>query len=153
MFHVEHKLMFHMEQIGQKTVKRKNNSRKTGDLGESLAVEYLQTWGYQILNRNYWQKWGELDIVARKEDTVHFIEVKTASYETKAALEKALAHGSWRPEEQVHQFKLHQIEKALETWLGEHKYDGKWQIDVMGMRIVPSESYCTVNLLKNIIID
>lgn len=126
------------------------NTKKMGDLGESLACEYLQNLGYKILNRNYWQKWGELDIVCKKKETVHFVEVKTVSYETKADLEWAVTHETWRPEEQVHKRKLHQIEKALETWLSENNWEGEWQIDVIGLRIVPRETYCTVNFLENI---
>lgn len=130
--------------------KPKKDTKKTGAVGEGLAVKYLQQQGYTILNTNYWKKWGELDIVTKKGDQVHFIEVKTVSYETKKDLEWAVTHETWRPEELVTHRKLRQIEKALETWISENKYPGEWQIDVVTVRIVPRETYCTVNLLKNV---
>lgn len=136
----------------EQEVLNSKNTKKTGDLGESLACRYLQDNDHFILDRNFWRKWGELDIVSQKDDVVHFVEVKTVSYETITNLEWAVTHETWRPEEQVHRFKLHQIEKALETWLQVNNWSGNWQIDVIGVRIVPRETYCTVNLLENITI-
>lgn len=52
--------------------------RKTiGNHGENLACEYLISKGYKILTRNYKIKIGELDIIARRDDLLICIEVKT----------------------------------------------------------------------------
>ena len=127
------------------------NTRNIGDLGENMACLYLKKLKYSILDRNYWKKWGEIDIVARGTDgIVRFIEVKTVSHGTKADLQAAVSHGTWRPEEQVHKFKLHQIHKVLETWLVEHHYTGDWQIDVLAVRMVPREKYAVVKFIENI---
>lgn len=48
-----------------------------GKSGEELAVDLLRENGYKIIARNYKTRLGEIDIVAREEDTVCFIEVKT----------------------------------------------------------------------------
>ena len=131
---------------------KKLKNKETGDLGERVACKYLKTKGLTILERNFLKKWGEVDIVARETGKVHFIEVKTVSYETKDALDKAVSHGTWRPEEQVHEFKLHQIHKALETWISENSYKGDWQIDVVAIRLVTREKYASVNYIENIIV-
>jgi len=55
------------------TIARKNLGRD----GESVAASFLEKKGYVILKRNFAFKGGEIDIVAKFEDTVHFIEVKT----------------------------------------------------------------------------
>lgn len=133
-------------------VEVKKNTKKIGDLGEKIAVNYLKRKGFVILETNYWRKWGELDIIARKDDTVHFVEVKSVSYGTKEKLQYAVSHETWRPEEQVHQFKIHQISKALETWISENRYEGDWQIDVAAVRIVPRETYATIKYIDNIVI-
>ncbi len=60
---------------------RKKGDRMTnqqlGALGEKTAAEYLVQKGYRILCRNFRCREGEIDIVALKEDTLHFVEVKT----------------------------------------------------------------------------
>ena len=53
------------------------NSRKTGDIGEQATAEFLQRHGYEILDRNYTVRGGEIDIIAAKNGTTAFVEVKT----------------------------------------------------------------------------
>lgn len=53
------------------------NKTKIGRFGEELAANYLQSLGYQILERNYLAKFGEIDIIAKLNDTIAFVEVKT----------------------------------------------------------------------------
>lgn len=49
-----------------------------GKLGEDLACRYLKKRGYKIIERNYWQPWGELDVVAvSPEKILVLVEVKT----------------------------------------------------------------------------
>ena len=48
-----------------------------GKIGEELTEEYLINRGYRIIERNYKNKIGEIDIVAFCEDILVFIEVKT----------------------------------------------------------------------------
>jgi len=52
------------------------NSKEKGAAAEGLAARYLQNRGYQIIERNWVTKFGELDIVARDGDTTVFVEVK-----------------------------------------------------------------------------
>lgn len=55
----------------------KTQKRILGDRGENISCGYLKNNGYEILTRNYNCKYGEIDIVARKEKTIIFVEVKT----------------------------------------------------------------------------
>jgi putative endonuclease len=48
-----------------------------GKAGEAVAVQYLCQQGYQILERNYRCRFGEIDLIARDGSTLAFIEVKT----------------------------------------------------------------------------
>ena len=50
-----------------------------GTLGENAAVKLLKQKGYEILERNFRQKYGELDIIAKKDDVIAFVEVKLRS--------------------------------------------------------------------------
>jgi putative endonuclease len=51
--------------------------KELGKKGEEMALRFLKKKGYQIIERNYTCKMGEMDIIAREKDTLAFIEVKT----------------------------------------------------------------------------
>jgi putative endonuclease len=140
--------MLHVQHFDNKKV----NNKQIGAWGEQIAVNYLKNKGFQVLDRNYLKKWGEIDIVARRTGSVHFIEVKTVSYETKQYLNEIVSRGTWRPEENVHPEKLKKLSRAIESWLSEKDYKGEWQIDVLSVRIVPREKYAKVLYLENIIL-
>lgn len=125
---------------------------KTGAIGEQVAVNYLTKHNFCILDTNYLKKWGEIDIVARGTRGIHFIEVKTVSYETKSALKEAVARGTWRPEENVHKSKILRLNRAIESWILDNNYEGEWQIDVVAVRIVSREKYGTIKYMPNIIL-
>ncbi|WP_304201065.1 YraN family protein [Flavobacterium alvei] len=50
-----------------------------GKLGEELAVEFLQKEGYEILETNWTFQKAEIDIIAKNENTLAIVEVKTRS--------------------------------------------------------------------------
>jgi putative endonuclease len=51
--------------------------KQTGQLGEQAAVHYLVSNGYQIVTRNWRCRLGEIDIVAKTNNTLVFIEVRS----------------------------------------------------------------------------
>lgn len=143
--------MFHVECVLYTGVMK--NTSVTGAIGEAVAVEYLVRNGYEILAQNYRKPWVEIDIIAINCSIVHIIEVKTVSYETRQALEWAISHETWRPEEQVHARKLHKLGQGSEAWIHDNNYEGEWQIDVLAVRIVPQETYATVKLIPNVVAE
>ncbi len=56
--------------------------KQTGNQGEALAARFLEQRGYTIVETNWHCQGGELDIVARKDDTLIFVEVKTRHADT-----------------------------------------------------------------------
>ncbi|MGM0396842.1 MAG: YraN family protein [Bacillota bacterium] len=54
-----------------------NSHIRTGRYGEQLAIDYLVDIGYSVLETNYRNKIGEVDIIAYDKDILAFIEVKT----------------------------------------------------------------------------
>jgi len=90
--------------------------------------------GYQILDKNYSSristgpKTGEVDIVAKKDDIISFIEVKTLRQ----------AQGEpFLPEEKVNFGKQRKLVKTAESWLMKKKIplNSKWQIDVIAIEL------------------
>ncbi len=55
------------------------NKRKIGIIGEKLAQKYLIDKEYKIIATNFYTKRGEIDIIAKKEQCIIFVEVKTRS--------------------------------------------------------------------------
>lgn len=53
------------------------NRRETGRMGERAAALHYQLRGYRILARNFRTRQGEIDLVAKRGDTLVFVEVKT----------------------------------------------------------------------------
>ena len=131
----------------------KQNNKKIGNYGEEIGSNYLIRKGFEIIERNYLKKWGEIDIVARRTDTVHFVEVKAVSYETKDYLFSGVSRGTLRPEDNVHAYKIRKLSRAIESWLLENQWQGEWQIDIIAVRIVPREKYATVKYIPNIILQ
>jgi putative endonuclease len=132
---------------------KKQQNKVIGAKGEYIAARYLEKQGFAIVGQNYLKKWGEIDLITKRDGVVHFVEVKTVSYVTKADLERAVSYGTWRPEENVHAYKIKKLSRAIESWLLEYKWDGKWQIDVAAVRIVPRETFATIKYIDNVILD
>ena len=55
--------------------------KRIGDLGEALAMQHLLSQGYRILETNWRFSRAEIDIIARLNDMLIFVEVKTRSYD------------------------------------------------------------------------
>ena len=99
--------------------------RKLGDSGEDIAVEYLESIGYVILKRNFRALRGEIDIIAQDQETLVFIEVKTAS---------SNKFGS--PETWVGRRKQLQSGKIAELYLArEQQYDRNCRFDVISVLV------------------
>jgi putative endonuclease len=52
-------------------------SRTKGNLAEDKACEFLDENGFMIVERNFYSRFGEIDIIASKDEVLHFIEVKS----------------------------------------------------------------------------
>lgn len=112
-------------------------SKKIGALGEKIAANYLKRKGHQILDKNYLPKFisgpkkGEIDIVAKKNNVISFVEVKTLTENSREQF------SAISPEEKVNFQKQRKIKKMAEFWLMEKKIplDSKWQIDIVSIKI------------------
>lgn len=107
-------------------------SRQKGNLAELKAVEYLKEKNFDIIETNYYaRKFGEIDIIALKNDVYHFCEVKSAKdYET------AILN--------ITNSKLTKIKKSLEYYLKVKNIDKPFCIDA----IIISEN--DIDFLENI---
>ncbi len=86
-----------------------------GNTGEKLARYYLIKKGYQILERNYKVPFGEIDIIAEKNDCLCFIEVKCR---------KSKKYGL--PEESITQYKKDKIIKVAQMYIKQKRVQDKF---------------------------
>ena len=102
------------------------NTNRTGAAGESIARKYLRAKGYTILESNWSTTVGELDIVAKRDDVLVFVEVKTRRG---ASTESAL--------EAVTPTKHERTLKAVYQYLHDHDIDAEagWRIDVIAVAL------------------
>jgi len=126
------------------------NTKQIGQLGEDLAVKYLKKRGFSILERNYWKKWGEIDIIAQKGNILHFVEVKAVSHETINMFSQET--NCFRPEENVHEAKIKRLYRTIETYLAEKNIDGDWQFDVLAVRIGIKDKRAKMSFIENIVL-
>lgn len=52
--------------------------RKKGDFAENIGLQYLKNNGFVILEKNYLIRAGEIDIICAKDDSIHFVEIKSS---------------------------------------------------------------------------
>ena len=101
------------------------NNRTKGANGEKIAVNYLIQNGYKIVCTNYhYSKFAEIDIIALKNETLVFIEVKARS---------TLKYG--HPLESINRAKLERLYMAIMDYMEIHssmKYS-KFQLDVISI--------------------
>lgn len=128
---------------------KRTEKRKLGDTGESIACNFLKRRGFDILDRNYLKKWGEIDIIAKKKGVIRFIEVKTVS---RVTLNDEVTQETYRPEDNLHPWKLKRLSRAIQTFLLERDIKGDWQFDVVTVRIDESHRRARVEIIENIII-
>lgn len=125
------------------------NKQVVGNLGENLACKFLMKHGHEFLGRNYRKKWGEIDIISKKDNVIHFIEVKTVS----------LRHGSgqahdYMPEENIHPWKRKRLARAIQTYLLEKKVsdETEWQTDSLAVFLDFKTRKAKFRFLENIIL-
>ena len=107
-------------------------SREKGNFAEKRAISFLKDLNFEIIEKNFYaKKLGEIDIIAKKNDTYHFCEVKSApDYET--AINNLTAS------------KLSKIKSSVDYYLQTKKLDVAFCIDAI---IVNDEE---INFLENI---
>lgn len=124
------------------------SSRDTGVIGEKIAEDFIKRNNYRVLDRNYSfripgnpQK-GEIDIIAKKEDGIIFIEVKTL---------RVRSGQTFLPEDKVNFSKQRKLIKTAESWLMKNRIplNSKWQIDVVAVNIDKDSKKAKISHFEN----
>lgn len=112
--------------------------KQTGKIGEDLACNYLESKGYQIIERNFLCKQGEIDIIAQDKNEKVFIEVKTRTN---------IRYGY--PADAVTNIKQKHMVKATEYYLYKHFIKDEYiRLDIIEVYLY-SDTY-KINHIKQI---
>ena len=111
-----------------------------GNNGEDLACKFLKQQGYKILERNYRIRGGEIDIVARDNDFLVFIEVKTR-----------YSHEYGLPVESMTPWKIRYLLKAAKFYLQRINWGDKpYRLDFVSVDFASSKDNPQIELIENI---
>ena len=126
-----------------------SKSQNTGKIGEDIAVRYLENKGFKVVERNHTKPWGEIDIIAKKKDILHLIEVKSVS-----APDLDIDKLSIRPEENLHGQKIERLRRIVATYLGDKRFSekSKWQFDLVCVYMDDINKKAKVVTFDNIIL-
>jgi putative endonuclease len=117
--------------------------------------------GYSILERNYTKKWGEIDIIAQKNEKRYFIEVKSKQVESNFDFhlfdgqinETNLSAQAGRPEENMHPWKMKRLRRVVETYLISKRLGYiDWQFDLLVVYLDIEKRLARVKVVENIIL-
>jgi putative endonuclease len=126
-----------------------SNSQKIGQLGEEVACNFLIKNEFSILERNYTRKWGEIDIIAEKDNKRYFIEVKSKSV---ASIDN-VSHVTNIPEDNMHPWKLKRLRRVVETYLISQRLGHiEWQFDLIVVYLDIDNRKARVKVMENIIL-
>ena len=95
-------------------------SIKAGWEAEDKACDYLRKNGFDIIDRNVHSRFGEIDVIALKDEVLHFVEVKSASDYSKAV-------------QNITPTKLSRILRTVELYLQRHQLTLDYVVDAIAV--------------------
>lgn len=102
-----------------------SKTQRIGEIGENICAAYLKQVGFKILERNYTKKFGEIDIITKKDGVIHSIEVKSIR-------QNNVSYETYNPAENFTKDKYLKVYKTTKVYLEENdvSHETKWQIDL-----------------------
>lgn len=113
------------------------NRAKTGKIGELSSARYLRQNGYEIISANYRCRVGEIDIIAKDEKYICFVEVKTRDEKFKIS-----------PADAVDLSKRKKIIAAASLYLAVNRYELQPRFDIIEV-IMSNDNVCKIKHIKN----
>jgi putative endonuclease len=110
------------------------SNRQKGTLGEAIAVNFLKQNGYEVIEQNYYYRHGEIDIIAKEQDALVFVEVKSR---------KSAKFGA--PEEFVTPKKQELLRRTAEGYMIERNIgEANCRFDVVAIILKEGKAECNV---------
>lgn len=110
-----------------------------GQLGEKLAAEFLKKNGAEVIDKNFYTRFGELDLIAKLGNEILFCEVKTRT---------SAEYGY--PELAVGREKIDHLTKAIGIYLTEKRLDNFWRLDVLAVELDAVKRSARIRWFKDV---
>lgn len=107
------------------------HTRARGNIAEERGCDYLRAKGFRIIDRNVYNRFGEIDIIAMRDNVLHFVEVKSGS-----TYEQAVNN--------ITPSKLQKLNRTIQSYLQQKRINLDYCIDAL---IVNDEG---LELIENI---
>ena len=127
-----------------------SGNKELGSLGEDIAATFLKRKGFRLISRNFRKPWGEIDIIAEKDDVVRFVEVKAVSREKLPDVSREM---DYRPEELVDRRKLRKLARTAALYMEMKKDKREFQLDVVGVVVVREKRIARCRLFEQALSD
>lgn len=158
--------MFHVKRFTNNMPKVfTSETQKIGEIGENVACTFLVKQGFTIVERNYTRKYGEIDIVAQRQEKqvdkqtgnvsqvtkLYFIEVKAVTRDLSVKRETVDA---WRPEDNMHPWKLKRLSRTIQTYLVAKRIPEQieWQFDLLVVFLDMKTKKARVKMVEDVIL-
>ncbi|MES2416329.1 MAG: YraN family protein [Patescibacteria group bacterium] len=133
-----------------------SEKQKIGEIGESVACKFLVKHGFTILERNYTKKWGEIDIVAQRQENrglkLYFVEVKAVTRDLVNV--SRITIDQYKPEDNMHPWKLKRLSRTIQTYLvSKHVSEStEWQFDLLVVFLDMNNKKARVKRVEDVIL-
>jgi Holliday junction resolvase-like predicted endonuclease len=101
--------------------------KEIGAYGERVAAHYLGRHGLTLVDTNVARKTGEIDVIMRTADTLHFVEVKTIL--CREFPDPRAAEDGYDPSVNLHEYKIRKVARTAEWYVMNVDWEGEWQVD------------------------
>lgn len=101
------------------------NKKQLGNFGEKIAEDFLKRKKYKIIERNFQNRFGEIDLIARDKKQLVFVEVKLKSNQNFGL-----------PEEEFHFYKKKKLKRVINSYFLEKKIkEENWRLDLIAIEL------------------
>lgn len=118
-----------------------NHNIRIGKFGEHLAADFLKSKNCEIIDKNFYTRWGEIDLIAKYGDEFLFCEVKTRT-----------GDNFGYPEYAVDKNKTRNLLKAINVYIRNKNINQFWRLDIISVRLNTKTKTANIKWFKNITI-
>ena len=117
-----------------------NRRQQTGKVGEGIAADHLRSLGYEIVNTNVRVGRNEIDILAKRDNVLVFVEVRTRRGDRMGT-----------PEESITPAKQARMVNAALSYIQEQNLpdETEWRIDLVALVLGTSDNVLRIDVIEN----